>query len=285
MASEFSVALARFVEVYRHDPISVTSFLDSDFSSETLEAEKDGNREAAFTIAKRTLIDVPEVDSLLRLSLDSFSPIESDDITYERWRRRLEDWNCDVKKIAEELAKNLGKSSDEALFWLFSETRKSGVDKAKKPDFHAIFAWEFTLKLDSMVDKFNGLDDLTCSEILSDSVQRLLQEAHYCFLHGLEAAAAITCGAALEETLKEILPHRNERWDLGQLLQEAKDIFLLGDEEWGMGDDVREFRNLAAHDPKEFSRRSQIQKISILSNTRAVVEILLRKNQELSKGS
>ncbi|HMD20339.1 MAG TPA: DUF4145 domain-containing protein [Alloacidobacterium sp.] len=280
MASEFSVALARFVELYRHDPWSVASFLDGDFSSETLEVDKNGNREAELTIAKRTLIDTPDVNSLLRLSLDSFSAVEAKDITYEHWYRSQEVWNVDLNFIAEFFAEKLGKSPEEALHWIFNEVRKSQADTARKPDFNVLFTLRFASQLDTMVEKLNGLDDLTCSEILSNPVRKLLQEAHDCFLHGLEAASAITCGAALEETLKEVLPHCDERWDLGQLLQDAKESSLLSDDEWGMGDDVREFRNLAAHNPKEFSRRSQVQKISLLSNTRAVVEILLREKQE-----
>jgi hypothetical protein len=213
--------------------------------------------------------------------------IESDEVTFERWCRLIEVFRPGSSEKLIELfgrdPKLNGKSREEILFWLYSEGLKRQVEEAMKPDYHAIFTWQFALKLDLMIDKFNCLEELTCNEILSASVRGLLQESHYCFLHDLEKAAAITCGAALEEALKEVIPHRDGRWNLDQLLQDARDRSLLTDEEWGMADDVREFRNLAAHDPSEFTHRSRIQKISLLSNTRAVIEILLRKHQESSE--
>jgi len=151
------------------------------------------------------------------------------------------------------------------------------LSSAQPTDLGLFFAKDFVSNLDQYVSRSEEFDQVEYSENLSPNQKLLFRQAHRCYLFGFEAATVIMCGAILEQTLKDVL-----RLDLNlrELLKEAEVCGLLAPEEWGMGDDVRELRNEALHNLSKFLKRPEHQRATILSNTRAVVGILLSGNSE-----
>ncbi len=157
------------------------------------------------------------------------------------------------------------------------DQRQEQLSPAQSADLGLYFAKDFVSNLDQMVSRAEALDRVEYSEILSATQKSLLREAHRCYLHRFDAATVVMCGAVLEQTLKDVL---KLDWKFDQLLQEAEERNLLKPEEYGMADDVRELRNEAVHDLTTFLKRPERQRATILSNTRAVVGILLSGNSD-----
>lgn len=268
MASEFASLLARFVEVYRYCPDDLKRLLnDKEMWSEYLDHRKKGDRDAENQLSSRALFELrPEQNAEL---LDGFESIPSGELGDDFYRQVFE--NADLDSLAD----SLGLSREDVIPYMVTQIKIQRGHDTERPDFHSAVTLDFATRVDAIVERFSHLENLGLSGLPANR-RELLKESHRCYLYGLEAATAITCGAVLEDSLREIIPN-SDGLKFDQLLETARKSQVFSWEEWGSGDDIREFRNLAVHDPEEFYRRLQAQKSDLLGNTRKLIEILLQK--------
>lgn len=271
--SEFVALFERFIELYRHSRADLALALSQEFSSESLDAEKRGNENTVADVEKRALLQDREVSALLHQTLHRFPPVESDILDERFLDETLEQNKVDINAWAEAL----GVSREQLIPFLKAGIEKDEAKKAEMPDFHVYFAWDFASRIDTMVARISNLEEIKYRDVVSATTRKLLQQAHICYINGFEAATVIMCGAILEQTLKDVLQLEGK---LEQLLGAAEGCGLLTPEQWGMGDDVRELRNYAIHDLPKFLKQPEHRKATILSNTRAVVGILLSGNSD-----
>jgi hypothetical protein len=275
--SQFALLLDRFIEIYRHAPDTLEALLrHGEFCDEALEARKLGSTRTVEEVGKRALLeDRLEARAMLQRTLADFPPIEKDEQSFASWEHAFRDSN---RVDLDSLASSFGMTPEEFIRSVMKSSADAAAQDALRLDFHAYFAWDFAAKVDEMVARLQGLEELEYSEILSETARRLMQQAHLCYLQGYDAATAIMCGAVLEQTLKEAL-HR-ESGELNDLLRDAEDASLLTPRQWGMGDDVRKLRNNAIHNLPKFLKRPEHERATVLSNTRSVVRALLLKGDD-----
>lgn len=263
MSSQFATYLKAFLQLYLRDPDGLFGSLDGAAQGASAWLKDEQEVEQTIKVRLEALKEALEKSSLLRF--------ETNNSTQDPQFQINE--NTKTLTLDELKAKYLNRTFVANL----SEPEPGDLLSNKMDGSEFLLTWHYASKLEDMAIKLTSFDDLVISDIVSSSVRTLLQEAHFCFLQGLEAASAITAGAALEETLREVLgiSKDQERKQLCQLLKEAKKRSILIDEDdWKMANAVRESRNFAAHNPKEFLRGSQLQKIGILDNARKVIEKL-----------
>ena len=276
MASELATLMARFLQVYRHDPASLRRYLESN-SSDEISCEDPpavlvGDQIAAALVKARTLVNSALIDQEAQQLLSTFPEIASVPFDVECHRRSFERLNLDP------LAAFLAMNREDVVPWLIDEIRTKNSHDLSEPDFGVYFTREFLVRLDDLVSRVEGLEELEYGDIVSDNLRSLFQEAHRCYLYGFDVSAAIMCGAILEQALKETLKLGG---GMEMLLETAEGDELLSPVERGMGDDVRVLRNEAVHDYEKFMRRRQEPRATLLSNTRRVVKTLLSAKSSL----
>ncbi|MGC2635814.1 MAG: DUF4145 domain-containing protein [Acidobacteriaceae bacterium] len=277
MAFDLQSLLVRFLQLYRLDREGLERLLM--LEADDLEKKDPGavawDQAAAEALRSRALIDSTELAERVSHLVSLFPDLPEP-------RPRSEDFlrfvfrGADLDRVAELLGSDL--RGEEFEKWYFQHIREVLEQErqvkrlaARQPDFAAYFAWDFALRLNSLVSRTQSLADLEYKDIISGNLRILFQEAHRCYLDGFEFSVAVICGAILEQALKQTL---NVDWNLDLMLKEAEDRGMLTPEEWGMADTVREARNCAVHDLSKFLR-PEIRKATLLSNTRNVVKKLL----------
>lgn len=290
MAFDLQSWLLRFLQIYQLDRESLEDILIRAEDAETKPGVSAWDGSTAEAIRARTLIESGGLEKEVKRLTALFPPIpETPPETFESFRRHYEAmcqfnprffgvlaevFGLGANITPEELIRNEG--FQKFLVSLFqqqiAEERENRKQSSPTPDRLAIhFAQEFALKLSDLVSRAQKLEDLDYGDIVSDNLRLQLQEAHRCYLYGLDVSVAILCGSILEQALKERL---GLDWKLELMLREAEDQGILTPEEWGMGDTVREVRNYAVHDLEKFMQPN-IKKSALLADTRKVVRRLL----------
>jgi len=283
MASELSTWLARFVEIYQQSPddgASLKCFLDRPFIwaededdaldlGTVVEDASRGSKRARQLVSKRIPGDA-QVEAEFQILLRTFEPQRS--LTIEEAKDHFQEEREMVAEIAEEA----GVSEAEVRAQLAKLRIDRKREQLRSPDLSIYFLKKFAALLDSVVEKTRNLEELSYRDVLSEELRGLFQEAHYCYLYGLESSSAIMCGAILEEGFRKRCGYGStQRLKLEEVIFNALEEGVISHEIFEMADEIREMRNLAAHDPKGFKDRSAGMRATILSNTRSVVKALL----------
>lgn len=146
------------------------------------------------------------------------------------------------------------------LFGALQRLRDSGTSSGNDNGLNLLdmrYSRELVQMLPNVVTKASSLQDLELSSIPNRSVQRYFQEAHYCYLFGLNRACAVMCRAILESSLKEVLGAQNNWHELIDLAEQPRHDGrpLLDGERIEAAKKVYRAGNLAVHDEEQFDVR------------------------------
>lgn len=284
MAFDLQSLLFRFLQLYRLDRAGLEHLLLVE--ADDLEKKDPGafswDRTAAESLESKTLINSKLLEERVGHFVSLFPDVpETGPRSDEFYRFVFREWDLD--RMAELIGSDLRGEAFEN--WYIQDIReRDELERERKrseprdPDLAAYFAWDFAMKMPQVVSRMQLLEDFEYRDIVSEHLRVLFQEAHRCYLGGLDLSVAVVCGAILEQALRETL---KVDWKLDLMLKESEDRGILSPEEWGMGDTIREARNYAVHDLPRFMRR-EIDKAAILVSTRTVVKRLLTAKSGLA---
>lgn len=284
MASELSVWLARFIDIYEKTPdqgMSLKSFLeqpyvwsdDDDPSAETVGSDARRGAKRTRQFIDRRIPGGAAVEAEFLDLLNEFDPSRSISAA------EVHEFFGQRRKAIEDGAAESGKSMEDFALNLESQAIERQRSELRSPNLHIHFLKQFAIQLDKVASRTQNLEELAYRDILVPEVRSLLHEAHYCYLFGFEAASAVMCGAVIEQLLRRAfaIPDK-EDLKLESALYEARVSEKISQTIYEMAEDVRNLRNMAAHHPKTFDQQSPARKSTILSNTRAVAKAILENS-------
>jgi hypothetical protein len=146
------------------------------------------------------------------------------------------------------------------------------------PDVEVALLRRLVTQLGDVVPVLEALAATDFREIRSDGVSKLVEEAHFCFLMGLESGAAILFWAAIELALKELLTKRDaldrrlwEKITVWDLLNDAEERLGLANTIRVDAQFVYDLRKLAVHDWPKFDEEDIFKRTSLIEKSRQII--------------
>jgi hypothetical protein len=136
---------------------------------------------------------------------------------------------------------------------------------------------EFEHRLEHVLKRYSKLGFLYLEERPSKLVVARLKEAIKCYIQGYFQSCAIMSRAVLETVIKEGLESKGvkmHRATLGELLEPARRLKILTDEEIRLAKDVKDIGDTAAHDSQRCTSHKAFE---ALNNTKVLLNKLFKK--------
>jgi hypothetical protein len=156
-------------------------------------------------------------------------------------------------------------------------------DRADEDDLEAFLVVELLGKVPKAVNRAAQLDQISLERVPDMELRRYFEEAHHCYLYGLDVACAVLCRAILDSALQRRCdPRRDLKRSVPtpeyfeRLLEEAERGGLLADDRPGCARKVRRAGNDAIHEFPTFARLWEHKLVEILDDTRKVLLDLYR---------
>jgi hypothetical protein len=151
-------------------------------------------------------------------------------------------------------------------------------ERADEDDLEAAFVMELLGKVPEAVSRAAQLDQMNLERVPDKELRRYFEEAHHCYLYGLDVACAVLCRAILDSALQRICdPSRNLKREVqpyeyfDKLLDEAERGGLLADDRPACARKVRHAGNDAIHEFPRFEHLWEHKLGEILDDTRKVL--------------